>query len=449
MSDTTLFAQGGPLPRDDGYRGIWFHDAPTGDEYRYLYSGGLATYPQQHVPIACHARAVGKTFFCYGGRPKDVNQLLHAISYYDHALGVVPRPAILLQRHTDDAHDNPTMSLDANGFIWIFSNSHGTGRPSYIHRSARPYGIDAFDLVATTNFSYSQPWHVPGRGFIVLHTRYSPAGERRLFWMTSTDGVAWDEPQLLAHVEKGHYQVSWRAGDRIGTAFNYHPAPIGLAARTNLYYLQTDDMGCTWRTASGGPISPPLLEARNAALVHDYRAEGLLVYLKTVDFDLDGRPVILFITSHGHPPGPANGPRTWRTAHWTGERWDIRSVTTSGNNYDFGSLSVEADGTWRIIAPTEFGPQPYNVGGEMVLWTTDDEGATWTRVRQLTHGSAYNHSYARRPFDAHPDFYAFWADGHGRQPSDSRLYFTNRTGDHVWRLPPVMHDEFTYPEIAW
>ena len=32
----------------DGYRGIWYSNQPTGDEYVYKYSGGLATYPQQH-----------------------------------------------------------------------------------------------------------------------------------------------------------------------------------------------------------------------------------------------------------------------------------------------------------------------------------------------------------------------------------------------------------------
>ena len=43
-----------PLPVDDGYRGIWYFNQPTQDEYRYKYSGGFATYPQQHAPIAIY-----------------------------------------------------------------------------------------------------------------------------------------------------------------------------------------------------------------------------------------------------------------------------------------------------------------------------------------------------------------------------------------------------------
>jgi hypothetical protein len=56
-----------PAEHADGYRGIWYSNQPTGDEYRYKYSGGFATYPQQHVPIAIYSAAANKTFFVYGG----------------------------------------------------------------------------------------------------------------------------------------------------------------------------------------------------------------------------------------------------------------------------------------------------------------------------------------------------------------------------------------------
>jgi hypothetical protein len=65
-------------------------------------------------------------------------------------------------------------------------------------------------------------------------------------------------------------------------------------------------------------------------------------------------------------------------------------------------------------------------------------------VKQLTRNSERNHTYARRPVNAHPGFYAFWADGHGRQPSESDLYFCNREGD-VFRLPRTMNEDFARP----
>ena len=67
-----------------------------------------------------------------------------------------------------------------------------------------------------------------------------------------------------------------------------------------------------------------------------------------------------------------------------------------------------------------------------------DEGKTWKKERAITKNSPFNHTYARRPVNADPDFYAYWADGHGRQPSESRLYFCDSTGQRVLRLPTTM-----------
>lgn len=432
------------MPRADGYRGIWYMNQPTSDEYVYKYSGGLGTYCMKHIPLAVHAPAVNKTFFVYGGVAPGENSLLEMVSYYDHATGKVPRPVILMDKKTDDAHDNPVISLDGEGHVWVFASSHGTSRPSYIFRSEKPYDIGAFERVLETNFSYPQPWHLDGEGFLFLHTRYAKG--RGLFCATSPDGRTWSEPQSIAHIAEGHYQVSWPCGKRVGTAFDYHPPKKGLNFRTNLYYMETGDLGHSWRTVSGEPLTVPLTQAKNPALVHDFEAEGLLVYVKDLNYDAEGRPAVLIVTSRGWQPGPQNGPHTWRVVRWTGKEWKVSDVAVSNNNYDSGSLYIAPDGVWRIIGPTEPGPQAYNPGGEIALWSSRDRGDTWTRDRVLTAHSEYNHGHARRPLNAHPGFFAFWADGHGRQPSDSRLYFCDRTGENVCRLPVTMTEDFQTPE---
>ena len=76
----------------------------------------------------------------------------------------------------------------------------------------------------------------------------------------------------------------------------------------------------------------------------------------------------------------------------------------------------------------------------------DEEGAiSPERVRALTHDSPRNHSYARRPVHAHPDFYAFWADGDPDNMSISRLYFCNERGD-LFRMSYTMQSEWQKPE---
>lgn len=456
-----LLAAQAPAAKDDlttgtadGYRGIWYMNQPTADEYVYKYSGGFGTYPQQHAPIAIYAPAVRKTFFVYGGSAGNVSvkndELQHMIGYYDHRSGTVPRPVRIVQKRTEDAHDNPTLSIDAEGYLYVFSSAHGTSRPSYIHRSRKPYDITAWDLLQTTNFSYTQPWYLPdSKQFLFLHTLYKN-GERTLNFKTSPDAKTWTEPSLLAHIQMGDYQVSWRdaATGRVATAFDMHPsagrAGKGLNYRTNLYYLETRDAGKTWTSAAGRAVALPLTAVQNTALVHDYLSEDRNVYIKDIAFQKDGKPVILFLTSKGFEPGPKSGPYEWQTARWTGRGWTIRPFTTSDHNYDHGSLFIESENDWRIMAPTDPGPQPNSTGGELVLWISGNQGKDWNRMGAITHNSYYNHTYLRKVLNANPEFYAIWADGNPLKPSTSSLYFCTSDG-RAYRLPQKMAGDLAEP----
>ena len=374
---------------------------------------------------------------------------MHLVGYYDHRTHRVSRPVRLLNKQTEDAHDNAVLSIDRHGHLWVFSAAHGRSRPAYIHRSTKPYDIETWELVATTNFSYPQPWYLRAHdGFLFLHTLYR-ANQRSLYTSRSDDGRRWTDPELLAHIDMGDYQISWPHGERVATVFDMHPsrgrAGTGLNYRSNIYYLETPDAGRTWTTVQGARVPLPVTTIDNPARVLDSLSADRSVYLKDLAFDADGRPVVLYLTSRGFMPGPGSGPYTWLTARWTGEAWEHRALSESDHNYDHGSLYVEAGGTWRVIAPTDPGPQPWGTGGEMVMWTSTSQGATWMRTKTLTAASARNHSYARKPLDAHPDFYAIWADGNPLEPSASRIYFATREGD-VFALPERMDGATASPE---
>lgn len=446
---------------DDGFRGIWYMNEPLQNEYKFKYSGGLGTYPANHYPFSVYVSEVNKTFFCYGGTDDSNSTLLHEVAWFDHSTGEISQPTIVLDKATTDAHDNPVMQVDKDGYIWIFSTSHGTGRPSLIHRSSKPYDITKFERIAATkivngkevpmdNFSYLQIYYDKDEGFIGLFTHYERlnlllgvTNARVISWMTSRDGIHWSEWKDLAVIDEGSYQSSGQRGKRIGTSFNYHPhrqERRGLNYRTNLYCLITDDCGKTWKTVKGTTVNLPLTTVSNEALVHDYSAEGMNVYISDLNFDKKGNPVILYLTSKGPYSGPENDPRQWYTAWWSGKEWRINPVTTSGNNYDAGSIYTEDNKRWRIIGSTEMGPQPYNTGGEVAMWESGNKGKTWIRVKQLTNDSEYNHAYVRRPVNVNPGFYGFWADGHGRQQSGSRLYYCDKKGN-VHKLPQEIKNE--------
>ena len=430
------------------YRGLWYFNEPSHDEYVYKYSGGLGTYCEGHVPMAVYDPAARKTFFCWGGTDKRNSTLLHCVSYYDHASGrLAAHPTVVLDKHTCDCHDNPSLALDDDGYLYLFAASHGRRRAAYVLRSAKPHDSSTFEKVWEGNFSYPQPFYVKGKGIAFIHAHYAKGGHykgRTVQFATFPKGARqMSARRTLAAIGMGDYPRSWLgSGGKIGLAFDRHPEmskpemswleperrqTAGLNWRTDLYYMESDDFGETWRTADGKVLDLPLTNAVNPALVAKYSKKGSdwrNVYIKGVKFDPEGHPIVLYVLSRGYRTGPSAGPREWWTASFDGNAWCLRDTgIRSDSNYDFGELYVESAADWRLLGATERGPQPYNPGGEIVSWRSRDAGRHWMRERVLTKDSPRNHNYCRRPLDGQPDFLAFWADGHGRKPSESRLWW--------------------------
>ena len=427
-------------PQADGYRGIWFtlgQFSKHGDKY----SGGLGTYTANHVPMAVYAPAVDRTFFTYGGTIKGQRHLLIMASYFDHKTGRVPRPTIVHDKlGVNDPHDNGSINLDDQGYVWIFISGRAKSRPGFKYRSKEPFSVAAFERISEEEMTYPQPSFVPGLGWFHLFTKYTKG--RELYWETSRDGVTWSNDRKLAGMG-GHYQTSAARDGRIASFFNYHPGG-DVDRRTNLYYVETGDFGKSWTTVDGKPLDVPLGAVQNPALVVDYAAQGKLMYTCDLNFDDAGRPLLLHVTSRGAEPGPENDPRAFCLTRWDGHSWQTGAIARTDHNYDMGSLWVTGD-TWKVIAPTLPGPQPFGGGGEMCLWTSRDQGKSWALATQITRASPLNHNYARRPLDARDPFFAFWADGDPDHFSESHLYFCDSQGEHVRQLPYDMEGEFAAP----
>jgi hypothetical protein len=432
----------------DGYKGIWFTLGQF-SEYGDKYSGGLGTYTAKHRPLAIYSPKVKKTFFVYGGtRSQDEKHLLCMISYYDHRKKLVPKPTVVYDKlGVDDPHDDPSLAIDSEGYLWVFVSGRGRSRPGFKYKSDRPYDISAFSQITEEEMTYPQPVWDENLGFFHFFTKYT--GVRELYFETSEDGITWTEDKKLAGIieegatKSGHYQVSGKNDEVICTFFNRHPDG-NVDRRTDLYYAQTTDFGKTWTTVDGKLLQLPLTTVDCGARLIDYAAEGKNVYMKDLAFDKDGYPICLYVTSGGHQPGPANDPREWRVTYYDGESWQTTVVCQSDHNYDMGSLGIKGN-RWRVYGPTQQGPQVYQTGGEVAIWQSGNAGQTWKLKRQITHNSKNNHTYVRIPVDAHRDFYTFWADGDPTGFSKSFLYFSNANGKRVYRLPYGMEEDLLQP----
>jgi hypothetical protein len=464
-----LQGQGSGNSKVDGYRGIWF-ELGQKSEYGDKYSGGLGTYTAKHVPLAIYRPEVDKTFFVYGGVPRaGERRLLIMASEFEHATGNVPKPTMVLDKtaelggRVDDPHDNPALAIDTEGYLWIFVSARNTSRQDWLFKSRKPYSSEAFDLVEKPSGSkrgYPQVFHVPGSGFMHLFTIYEK-GRRKLFFRTSPDGVKWSHEKRLANME-GHYQTSWRTGNKIATIFNQHGGNVD--ERTDLYYLQTTDFGKTWTLADGTPVEVPVVSAESPSKVFDGVEADKLVYLNDLNFDKDGNPILFYTTAshrsgNAHEPGPFAEPRRWVTSHWGGNKWDTRemppsatALSTVTHNYDTGCLIVDGD-IWRVIGPSgapsvfpdENPMRFWGQGGEIEAWESGDQGVTWKKTNDTTKNSPRNHGYVRRVWGGKDPFSVFWGDGNPDKIGPSHLYFGSADGTRVWELPYDMAGDSAKP----
>ena len=138
----------------------------------------------------------------------------------------------------DDPHDNPSLLLDDDGYLWVFVSGRGQRRMGYKYRSTEPYSIDTFQQVREEEMTYPQPWFVPEKGIFHFFTKYT--GRRELYFETSSDGFEWCGDQKLAAIKRpedkqaGHYQVSDVRQNKLGTFFNcFHNGDV--YRRPNLY----------------------------------------------------------------------------------------------------------------------------------------------------------------------------------------------------------------------
>ncbi len=431
----------------DGYRPIWF-ELMQKYEYGDKYSGALGTYTAKHVPLAIYAKEVDKTFFVYGGtKAENERYLLCMIGEFDHKTGTVSKPTVVYDKQgVNDPHDNPSLMIDDDGYIWVFVSGRSKKRMGFKFKSKKPYGINDFEKITEEEMTYPQPWNME-QGYFHFFTKYT--GVRQLYFETSTDGVNWTDDKLLAAIpervgeKSGHYQTSaCFEGKKAGTFFNRHPNG-NVDIRTDLYYVETSDFGQTWTNAEGVRIELPILEKDSPARIIDYYSKKKNVYMKDMGFDSEGNPVCLYIRSNGHEPGPKNQPCEWCITKWDGSQWQTFVITSSDHNYDMGSLYISDEG-WKVVGPTEPGPQEWGVGGELAVWQSKDKGESWEKIKQLTQNSEYSHSYVRRPVGYKAPFCFFWSDGHSHNLSKCSLYFGDFEGN-IWQLPYDMKNDFEKP----
>ena len=183
------------------------------------------------------------------------------IGEYDNASGMVSQPLVVCDKMgVDDTHDNPSILIDNEGYIWVFVSGRGRKRMGFKYKSKRPLSIDGFEKITSEEMTYPQPKKTE-TGMFNFFTKYT--GVRQLYFEKSEKGTEWSADIMLAAIpeekgeKSGHYQVSAQFQNKMGTFFNRHPN-CNVDQRTDLYYLETIDQGNSWTNSNKAMITIPV-----------------------------------------------------------------------------------------------------------------------------------------------------------------------------------------------
>ncbi|MDD4870053.1 MAG: BNR-4 repeat-containing protein [Kiritimatiellae bacterium] len=403
----------------DSFQGIWYECGKTNTYpgQPSVYSGPMATYSAWHRPMAVHVVSQAKTYFVFGN-----TQNAPAISYYDHRRKQFVAPVVLGSNPDGDAHRNPTLLVDEQGYLYVFYGAHG--HPTHVVKSVEPYRIDQWRKMVDIDdpkTSYPQPWQLRG-GELFVSFRLPPQG---WCFRRSTDGAqSWEPAKVLIQfaghaiyaitvAENGSYprkvHITW---SRLGGGTPGEIATKHLwARRYNVYYAYSDDTGVTWKRSDGTPYKLPIDE-EHAEKLYDSGEHG--VWLKDIQLDPQGRPLILFIDSECK-----TFTGKWKVARQQTGCWQIADFAQSDHMYDDGALVIRGEKDYGIYAPTGVS-QPHEDGGEIEEWQSTDGGATWARIRALTIKSQFSHNNVKAVLGGAPEFRVFWSYGDSVSPPRNR-----------------------------
>ncbi|ABE53336.1 hypothetical protein Sden_0039 [Shewanella denitrificans OS217] len=313
----------------DKYKGSW-HANGIKEHYQnslYKYSGPTSTYTAKHAPLAVEK---GKfTYFIINGQQEEypytprqaaasyntshkISPISMMVGKYDNVTGTLYPPTTVHVKSTTDSHDNASINVDSDGFLYVFVSGRSGVRGGLIYKSNSANSIESFKLVYSgkhsietldldcdpnyapngwelcrneyRGFTYPQAWWT-GNKFVLLHTIYlpltyddpaaNPSYMRATYISTVTPtsgGVTVSSPSKLVAVKgdytKGHYSISKEKNGTIGLAFNLHvddettwkgKAVAPHDSRTNLYFMYSKN-GNDWFNIKGEEVASGMLD---------------------------------------------------------------------------------------------------------------------------------------------------------------------------------------------
>lgn len=289
-----------------------------------------------------------------------------------------------------DDHDNAAVHFLPDGRILALYSRHNDTNGIYYRISTNPEDISAWGteqvLTVTTPNSYVNPHYLSASGKTYVHYRSGlpGVGNDLPTRVRAFNGTTWDaERAWITNTSQRPYVKSINNGvDRIDFFFtNSHPNE----GASSVYhcYMRLDAGVEKFYKSDGVEITTVPVRPENATLIYDGSSVDSWVW--DITYGADGHPRVLFARF------PVTTDHRYMFSRWTGTAWTTPVEITAGGTYLY---SAEVNYSGGICFDSQRPNVVYlskQVGAttvwEVEEWITADNGATWTRHRNLTPAS--------------------------------------------------------------
>lgn len=380
------------------------------------YHTPAATYYTTIRPNAVrHVADHDRTYFTYGDFSRDP-----AVRYFDHDTKTISEVAIPGRtRIPDDAHGNPSLLVDEDGYVYLFYGAHG--HPIQMRRSISPESLDerSDEYLIEASASYPQPYQIAPSTIIVSYRRAHSNGTHPWCYRVSTDrGETWSPSEDIVYSETDAiYAITEVGAERPVRDFHMalNPFDYGTLKYPNVYYLFSEDSLSTFMLRDGTSIGEPPFTLPELDLVYDSGENTS--HVNDLALDSEGNPYILFsVGPWDHHAAPATG--EWRVARHDGNDWQTSNVAPCDHLFDRGCIVIRDGMPLRVYLPIA---DDFHDGGEMTEYSSYDDGETWVPTDQVTEDSEHSHNYAVKVLNSDPEFEVMWSYG-SSDSSDAHDY---------------------------
>ncbi len=346
------------------------------------------TLARDHASRLVHFRgAQDRTYVAYLDHYHDV-----MVACYDHDQGDWLGPVRVDCAPIRDGHAAPAIFVDSKGFLHTFS-----ARGAIRHcRSKRPEDITEWESAQLIgpqdkSLTYTYPVETPQGDLLLFYRLGGAGGNSPLVVSRSSDRSAtWASPRILVDYGMNHGSGSVKIGDAVYDA---------QTARVHLVIKERDNTGpgVKWRAhyCQYDPAADSVFALNGANLGKTASREALgkndCLLPAAADMALAGGRVYLLMR-----------PKGWILGKIEDGRLAQRDLPTLQDAAQ-AILCIPAKDDWRIYGYRKCEPTtPYPTQGNLLIWRSRDEGATWDQGQVLVDNAALDHgllglNLVRRP----------------------------------------------------